>query len=57
MSADGRTIYVIESGEYSDYGVHHAYTTREAAEAAVATYNFPQDGGPHHHLLFDHLHL
>lgn len=34
-----QTIYVIESGSYSDYGVHHAYTTREAAEAACEIYN------------------
>ena len=31
-----RTIYVVESGEYSDYRVHGAFETREAAEAAIS---------------------
>jgi hypothetical protein len=34
-----RTVYLVSSGSYSDYHVDAVFSTREAAEAAIATAN------------------
>lgn len=36
MSAEQKTVWTIESGEYSDYRVDGVYSSREHAEAVVA---------------------
>lgn len=39
-----RTIYLVSSGEYSDYTVHCAFDTREAAEGYIAALQRAIDG-------------
>lgn len=43
MMKGNKMIYVVTSGEYSDYGIRAIFTTREKAEAYVAWKNGPED--------------
>lgn len=46
MSEEQKTIYVVTSGEYSDYGINALFDDRAAAEAFIARFlPHPADDG------------
>lgn len=42
--SEAKQVYVVTSGEYSDYGIEVVFLTREEADLYVKNYGGPEDG-------------